>query len=162
MYVLRKIVEQDGDTLEQTFIGAGNYNRHYRIGRLDSGLWVAIREYDGGDISPIYGNQTLNTYETYATNAEIYYRARIRASKFCVGVLAEDIDYAVLLVEDFTDGGKFKVISPEGSSVMFREKDDKSENIAGDLDNTLLTFPDGYIYMNKDACILHTSLKQVC
>ena len=155
MDVLRKIAEQDGDTLEQTFVGAGNYNRHYRIGMLDSGLWVVVREYMGGDISTILDRKhTLNTYETYATMAGDYYEIRIRASKFCVGVLAEDIDYAALLVEDFTEGGKFKLMDLEGSLVMFREKDGKDENIAGDLDNTLLTFPDGYRYMNKDACIL--------
>jgi hypothetical protein len=88
------------------FIGEGTANAHYRMGRLESGLWLAARQRK----CQYYlraSDTLLSIHESYAETAEEYWEEGKLVSKFCVAAFKEN--NAVLLVEDLTEGGKRKI-----------------------------------------------------
>lgn len=111
------------------FIGSGSANDIYRIGKLKSGLWVALRERYGSDDSPFF----LGLYEVYAKKAELLQQQNKRVTKFCVGVSGNG--RAGLLVQDFTNGGESPLISTSGDAAYFA--DNTGEIVYVDLDNVI-------------------------
>lgn len=99
------------------YIDEGRNNRVYRIGQLDSGLWIALREpkndaqdfqNDAQDFRFRYGGNdlllyALVQYESFAQTAEAMTSKGKRVSRFSVGVVMHNTA-AALLVEDLTEG----------------------------------------------------------
>ncbi|MBR9704919.1 hypothetical protein GOV12_05895 [Candidatus Pacearchaeota archaeon] len=94
-------------------IGDGSKNKHFSLGRLDSGLYVALRQFI---CKPYHRNTSpvKSWYESYAQNAEKYCMQGRKVSDFCIGAMKEM--NAVLLIEDFTRGGTLKIKKPHTDS----------------------------------------------
>lgn len=131
---LRIYSESDLYVCKLPVIGAGTANVLYRVGRLDSGLWVATRE----NIIFPDGELQRNVGENYARRLEFILAQGDTASRFCVGLRMDigvpenEDDRYVLLLEDLTEGGS-KTITPEpdtefgwrdGKKVYFDFRDD--------------------------------------
>src|SRR3989338_7252876 len=63
-------------------LGSGRSNTHYRLGELESGLWVATRE----NHTFHEGNYQKNIAENYARMVEWQRSRGERTTSFCVGV----------------------------------------------------------------------------
>ncbi|MEK6825732.1 MAG: hypothetical protein AABY00_03020 [Nanoarchaeota archaeon] len=113
-------------------IGEGSHNKIYRLGQLENGLWIAVREH--ADIrTKGFDEVIIKRHESYAQSADIIFQLGRRVSKFCIGVLRPD-KYAAILVEDFSEGGKRKIMcSSDGDlSGWFT---DTNEDVWIDLDD---------------------------
>ena len=88
-------------------LGAGNTNVHFRLGQLESGLWLATRENLTFEDSPL---QRIVT-ENYARQLEFNNERGRTTSRICLGVKVPSPDLEVvedryfIIVEDFTQGG---------------------------------------------------------
>ena len=93
----------------------GRNNIHYRIGKLESGLWIASRE------NLIFSDGTLQRIvaEHYTLDLECSSDYGRKTPSMCIGVRAHigdaenDEDRFFLLLEDLTKGGE-KNIKPAG------------------------------------------------
>lgn len=165
-YAKHKVGNCD-DTLHH--LGSGRSNTHYRLGELESGLWVATRE----NHVFLRGNSQKNIAENYAQTAEWYRSQGKRTTSLIVGVRLhltpveyyqvpgfredlEDEDRYALIVEDFTKGG-----SPDAD---FRPG--ISEDIGGTLNGERVMYdfdddiskPVKYLFMH-DKSIIHINPK---
>lgn len=150
-------------------LGSGRSNAHYRLGELESGLWVATREKH----ILFKGNPRKNIPENYAQTAEQYHSQGERTTSLCVGVRIhltptkyyqipgfredlEDEDKYALIIEDFTKGG-----SPDSD---FRPGG--SGNIGGTLNGQRVVYdfddnyskPAEYRFM-QDSAVIHLNPK---
>lgn len=146
-------------------LGSGSSNAHYRLGELESGLWIATREKH--ILST--GNPRKNIPENYAQTAEQYHSQGKRTTSLCVGVRIhltptkyyqspgfkedlEDEDKYALIVEDFTKGG-----SPDSDFIP-----GGSGNIGGTLNGQRVVYdfddnsskPAEYRFM-QDQAVIH-------
>lgn len=101
---------EDSRTLES--LKSGEYNVVWQVGKLDSGLCVALREINE---SRDFESQLsfLRIYESYCENAEKLFEEGKRVPNFCIGVSCGR--GTGLLVEDLTEGGKRELWIPRGS-----------------------------------------------
>ncbi len=109
------------------FIGGGSCHKHYRIGMLESGLWVASREsfstkqivranQHGFKIT--FGlrnfNEEVEKLEEFCQKAQSEYeQGTYIVTSFCVGVRykSEKQWRGLLLLEDLTQGGNVHITS---------------------------------------------------
>jgi hypothetical protein len=110
-------------------IGKGFDNTVYRAGRLENGLYLALRYFNACDG---WGNTptALKFYDSYAQEAERYFECGIRVPVFCIGLVAGRD--AALLVEDLTAGGRMKIRNVAESEYGYFE--DSNEKVAYDFD----------------------------
>lgn len=125
-------------------MSGGQNNNIYRIGQLDSRLWLAMRRNILAGREGITSIEVLAGYETYANNAEYHLSHNERATQFCVGVakikerirgprgFSGFLGDVALLVEDFTEGGAREF---EPSPADFLWINNPRELIYTDLDN---------------------------
>ena len=113
------------DTLE--LIDTGSKNKIYGVGRLESGLWVALRE-------PIRADEHTDfRLENYCHTAEQYQAKGKRVSRFCVAI-QDSHPHLALLVEDLTEGGRRVLISDGGALESAHFQDNPAEKVFVDLD----------------------------
>ena len=127
------------------FIGQGKSNNHYRLGRLESGLWIAIREVR----TPFYYRTLpsfLSRHESYAQKAEDYSRDGKRVTRFCVGAFKGK--NAVLLIEDLTGGGAHSLHHDNDNEFGYLE----GQKVYIDLESDEVEFEE-FRFMNKDVSI---------
>lgn len=123
--------------IEREFLGSGSVNSNYRLGRLHTGLWIAIRQISALDPSARQITVGLTIYETYAQQAESLSCLGKRATRFCVGVKSRSPPDALLLVEDLTNGGEYTITHKSGENTALREKEGKQEEVHMDLDGDI-------------------------
>jgi len=128
----RRLEIDIGRDKEPEIIGSGDSNIVYRIGRLDSGLWVALR----ARLFPHEMAQDLvqDRYEFFCQRAEAYHNQGRRPPSFCVGVVGRHESEIGILLEDFTEGGKRMLIC-DPCSVEGHLDGNDGECIEVDLDN---------------------------
>ena len=111
-------------------IGNGSMHIVYRLGQLDSGLGVAIREVN----LPHYyrpSKTILSQYESYCITAEYLSDRGIRLPRFCIGAFGKE--NAVLLLEDLTEGGTREITSEPGD--QYGIYTDTNERVLVDLED---------------------------
>jgi hypothetical protein len=106
---VKREIEQSSDLLDKirdSFHGKGDRIAHtdcteiWRIGKLESGLYIALRI----DYSPFLFEMTKLSLENYCSNAERLFNEGNNVPDFCVGVtLDED---AGIITEDLTDNNR--------------------------------------------------------
>ena len=141
------VIRKHMDGKYAPFIDGGTSNNHYRIGRLESGLWVAIRQ--RLDSEKIGTSQTcLSLYESYCRTAEDLATSRKRVTRFCIGVVKPP--NAALLIEDLTEGGKRRFIESDNPIAgRFEDNTDGEVYLDLDYDEDIRNF----IYFNTQARI---------
>jgi len=85
-------------------IGEGNMNEVFQLGKLDSGIYIAVRQLN----YPIYLRSTdtlLSNFESYCKQAEVL-SPQEDIPRFCIGTFM--IQNSALLVEDLSNGGSKK------------------------------------------------------
>lgn len=118
-------------------IGEGTRHHVFRVGQLPSGMWVALRNYDL--ISDMLPEMGMSLYESYCLDAEELSDEGKRVPAFCVGGILHNGDdeldaLPILLVEDLTEGRKYKVCSEDvGKAAGYRVRDKKREEVWFDL-----------------------------
>lgn len=130
------------------FIGSGTINSHYRVGELESGLWVAIRDLKFENHLKKARN-LLSIPESYALTAEKYFLEGKKVSKFSIGAFSSD--NIILLIEDLTNGGKRKI--KHDQSEIFGFYQDNNEEVYLDLEQSF-PFYEKFLYMNKENSII--------
>ena len=89
-----------------THLGTGTSNKHFRLGQLSTGLWLATRE----NVIMEEGNWQRFICENYGGRLDSLVREGKRTSSVCIGVVVhppdEDFDPRYFLIlDDFTRGG---------------------------------------------------------
>ncbi|MDO8643025.1 MAG: hypothetical protein Q7R76_05620 [Candidatus Woesearchaeota archaeon] len=93
-------------------LGSGLSNTHFRLGELESGLWLATRE---NFILEDCSMQRV-VAEMYARHLEYAHKEGKRTSRVCLAVKVPSVDIDeipdryFLIVEDFTHGGTARFI----------------------------------------------------
>lgn len=133
-------------------LDSGTSNSIYRIGQLESGLWVALRERTDGHRDMGNSRKMLLSLrlESYARRAEALYEQGKKVTRFCVGVSSGDA--AALLLEDLTEGGKRKLRKAFIDQEYTFYDDDPATKVYVDLDNDVEEY-DQDRYMSTDAMI---------
>jgi len=128
-------------------IGSGTMNSVFRMGQLESGIWVALREMRN---SMWYGHAEpyIHAYESYCGLAEHYAREECRVPEFCIGVSSGEA--TALLVEDLTAGGEREIHLPSKS--IWGTFQDTGERVYIDLDH-YNTRPEEIRFMSEEARI---------
>ncbi|MBR9704713.1 hypothetical protein GOV12_04830 [Candidatus Pacearchaeota archaeon] len=133
------------DKLE--LISSGRNNRIYRVGRLENGLFVALRHHIYAGFNGRTTETPMGAYESYCQNAErLEYECK-RVSIFCIGVKHKG--NVGLLVEDFTRGGE-REIEVSNTDVLWVSN--PLEEIHIDIEDHCGFFGD-YMFMNDDNMI---------
>ena len=135
-----------GDHAE--WLNGGNMNTIFRVGQIESGLWLAIRQQRGAEDYGI-SRDCMNLYETYARKAEEYSKRGRLVVKFCVGVVKELS--TALLVEDLTNGGT-RILEPPMWGEEYGFYHGSKERVYVDLDNEKQTFAE-FKYMHQNNMI---------
>ena len=161
------------------FLGSGTRSIHYRLGQLESGLFLALRTIKDRDGNyPSIGDFNRKHLEKYAQECEKYANSGRLTSPFIVGArihlseaLAKMIhaplvytyypnhdDLYFLIVQDFTDGGSNGRFIPADSGLKSGEY--KGRDIYYDFDD-FCPFDceeDQHKFMSEDAMV-HIHLK---
>lgn len=95
---------------EETEPFTGASHDFYRIGMLESGVYVVMRVLpsSGSDIKALSFNGQINLMEQYCQNAEYLSSNGERVPNFCVGALCEN--KAGILMEDLTANDSVELI----------------------------------------------------
>jgi len=94
-------------------LGGGAVNIHYRVGKTESGMWIAIR--DNRLMYEMTPEEQAEVYNSYCEEAEGFANIGKGVPKFCIGILTDK--RAGLLVEDITQGGEWKIKCGDGNYV---------------------------------------------
>ena len=112
---------------EPDFIAGGTSNMMFRLGQLESGLWVAFRE-------PLHLEEdAFYKFENYCQTAEEYQNEGKKVPKFAIGI-QDSSPHLGLLVEDLTEGGKRKLLSGGSAEEWGHFEDNPHEKVYFDLD----------------------------
>lgn len=153
----------DDFTIPLYCLGSGTSNIHYRLGELESGLFLATRELVKSE-----GKFQKACAERYAKEWEKHANRGNLVSKLLIGVKIHVSQDAILegfqdryffIVQDFTDGGNNEEFIPASSG---REYGDyKNKDIYYDFDEFGLGYNSGeenYKFMNDNAMV-HINLR---
>jgi len=139
------------------FIAQGTMNSHYRVGRLESGVWVCLRQRGANGCEfPIHLMQTqivLGIYESYAQNAEKYNKANKKVSSFLIGILTQNGNSGIL-IEDLTHGGTRRIISSRVYGTITGKYEDDNSEVYLDLDNKDPIPTNKFKYMAREHCVI--------
>lgn len=138
--ILGKIKSHFSGESRLEWIGGGNNNHVFVLERLDSGLYVALRQRTGWDDFPEY---LMLMYEEYCKSAEHKSSIGAKVPSFCIGGFFKELPF--LLVEDLSKGNAQRVISHPlaGTSHGYIEKDGKfGEEVYFDLGRDCLNATD--------------------
>ena len=115
------------------FIGSGENNRMFRVGQLESGLWVAFRTpVENPELAP---DLILDRYEFFCQEAERYHNVGERVPRFCVGVQGPDESNIGIFLEDLTAGGTRKLLLSSYGDCIGHFEDDPKTEVLFDIDN---------------------------
>ncbi len=115
-------------------MGEGKAHKMYRVGQLDSGLWVALRENMHFTRQADHRSLLAYKYNRFCLEAEKY----PDTPAFCVGGLVGNLPF--LLVEDVSEGGAYRATHEfdHGRRFVFQGHKGR-KTCAVDLDNLLPT-----------------------
>ncbi len=137
------------------FLGCGLKNTHHRLGRLESGLWVATREIGG--IEGKHGLLQKPQVEKYLMEINSAANSGVETPKFCIGVQVlrsqdEDENRYFVLIQDLTCGDNYNFES--GSSGEISGKIDNKQ-IFYDFDEIVLPGEiETYRYLSRENSIV--------
>ena len=149
--LMRVLIQYCHEPHSLHFLGEGISNIHYRVGQLESGLWLATRE------NIIFLDNPLQRIvaENYSNSLEVYSQRGNRTSRISIGVKYHSNnperyeDRYFLILEDFTQGGRTS-FEPGKSEQEFGMI--KGEKVYYDFDDS--TYEVGFKFMS-DSSIIH-------
>lgn len=123
--IIKKIYQYLTGQTKLELISGGNNNFVYQLGKLESGLYVALRKFRW--IDPDEPETAFLIYEDYCIEAETNFEKGRKVPSFSVGGALERIPF--LLVEDLSEGKKWKVEEVSGKQYGYIYKEGKTEAV---------------------------------
>ena len=144
---IRRDLEEDSILLDETQkalngelspFGFGINYEVFRVGRLPSGLYIALRSFEENNFMRMEDfDDQINDLEDYCLNAEQLSSQGKKVPSFCVGVVCGNL--AGILTEDLTVGGVEKIYQPSSEDYAFFGKDKRKVWI--DIDSIFKSHP---------------------
>ncbi len=135
--MVSNLIGHFGNIKPLTGIGREIYHAIYRVGQLESGLWVALRK--NIEVENLFEEHTcfnflgIYIYEDYCLNAESRAQMNEVVPRFCIGGSYKGKPF--LLTEDMEEGGKcpLRYESKGVDLINVREKEGVKERISFDF-----------------------------